>query len=552
MFSLFLPCENRQPVAFLEHFRTSLFPWTLVATGGAGRAPVVTFVPAMHGGAAMWIARAQKQGRNVLGLMAETNGAVTGVKLVRGHLRGTRHFGIKLPKAKAADLESFRPKPFLRLEAGHRIYAAWRLMNEVPIEAAETVANDVAERLGGVSVGHLIPLAGTIHEGFRVELVHLHKDRINVLTDFRPVESEEAPQTRVFVRAADVQAKPLSWLWRGAVLRGALSLLAGPGGVGKSTVAASVAATVTTGGTFPDGTRAALGGVIFCEGEDDPQSVTIPRLQAAGADLTRLVIGPVCDLSQDVAALDEAAKALGETPALLVLSPVRSFFGPESFVETTVRARLAPVLAWAERHGVAVLGVSHPPKGKREIGGGAVWTNAARAGFFVEKDAKRPALRIMTPLKANSGRDDWRLAYSIKGTVLPGGIETSRIVWQQDAGDAAGPMETVDSRVRAVRQAASSPRVPDPPAAQRRYGGNVVMLRQPAAAAVVMQRQAEPAGDVDSWLRGMLANGPRDAGELKRQAELAGYAERTLYRAVKRIGVAIASGGFGRPRVWSL
>lgn len=124
-----------------------------------------------------------------------------------------------------------------------------------------------------------------------------------------------------------------------AVLRGALSLLAGAGGVDKSTVATFIAATVTADGAWPDGSRAKFGGVIFCEGEDDPASVTLPRLKAAGADLSRLAIGSVCDLPVSAAALD----ALGEV-SLLVLSPVRSFFGRESYVEMTVRERSAPVL----------------------------------------------------------------------------------------------------------------------------------------------------------------------------------------------------------------
>ena len=57
---------------------------------------------------------------------------------------------------------------------------------------------------------------------------------------------------------------------------------------------------------------------------------------------------------------------------------------------------------------------------------------------------------------------------------------------------------------------------------------------------------------MDAWLSGALADGPRDAGELKAEAEAAGIPERTLYRAVKRLGVEIAGGGFGRSRVWRL
>ncbi|MEJ2125520.1 MAG: hypothetical protein P8Y47_12140 [Alphaproteobacteria bacterium] len=165
MFSLFAPRDCRQSIAFLEHFRTSLYPWTLVAAGGRGRTPVVTFTPQLHGAASDWIMKMQKQGRNVLLLTAETHGSVTGVKLVRGHLRGTRHFGVKLLPGQTQALEDFTPKPFLRLEAGQRVYVAWRFINEVPIERAEALAARVAGLLGGMSLGHMLPLPGIVTEG---------------------------------------------------------------------------------------------------------------------------------------------------------------------------------------------------------------------------------------------------------------------------------------------------------------------------------------------------------------------------------------------------
>lgn len=498
MFSIFTTRENRLPVAFLEHFRTSSLCWTLVAPGGSGRAPVASFLPQHHGAASAWIAKAQKQRRNVLALMAESYGAVSAVKLVRGHLRGSRHFGVKLSTAKAEALEAFRPAPFLRLEAGQRIYVAWRLFNECSIEAVEATANAVAAKLGGVSIGHLLPIAGTVHEGARVQLIHLLKDRLNVLTDFAAVEA--STEGRAFVRASDVQAKPLSWLWRGAVLRGALSIAFGAGGVGKSTIAATIAATITNGGRFPDGEQATPGGVIFCEGEDDPERVTLPRLVAAGADLSRLVLGPVCDISQGVGALDGAVKALGEVPALLVLSPIKSFFGPESYIDTEVRARLAPVLAWAEKHNIAVLGVAHPRKDKDQMSGAGAWTNTARAGLLVKREKHS---RVLSPLKANSGRDDWKLSYMLEGVELPGGIETSRVVWQSSESET-----------------------------------------QPVSS-VVCRTQLS---DVDSWLAGALARGPRDSVELKVEAKRRAISTGSLYRAVKRLDVTIDKAS----KTWSL
>lgn len=524
LMSLFQSRANKLPTAYLEHLRPFL-PWTLVATGGPGRAPITTFQPNAHGAATAWIAKAQSRKLNVMVCAAELTGPVSGSVLVRGHLRGSRHFGVRLPLSMAAAVEAFNPAPFLRLEAGGTLFLGWRLFNEVPVEAIERVANAVASKLGGVSLGHLFPVAGTLqqHDRARVELIHMFKDRLPMLTDF--LTTTQAAPAPAYVRGDTVEARAVSWLWKDKLPRGALSLVAGPGGVGKSTVAASLAATVTVGGVFPDGSAAVRGGVIFLEAEDDTASITLPRLAAAGADLTRVVVGPVSDLSEGVAALNAARKALAGDCSLLVLSPVRSFFGPESFVETTVRAKLAPVLAWAERHGVAVLGVSHPPKGKRELGGAVTWTNAARAGFFVEKSKGDRSRRVMSPLKANSGRDDWEFGYRIVGVKLPDGIETSRVVWES-AGESHSP------------EAALS--------------GGVVAPQANASVGVVRDHLERADNGPSDWLRRSLEHGPRSATELKASAAAAGIPERTLYRAAKRLGTTTESGGYGRARIWKL
>ena len=65
-----------------------------------------------------------------------------------------------------------------------------------------------------------------------------------------------------------------------------MSIIAGNPGLGKSQIAASIAAIVTTGGLWPvDQQQCKAGSVVFLNGEDDPADTLRPRLQAAGADL---------------------------------------------------------------------------------------------------------------------------------------------------------------------------------------------------------------------------------------------------------------------------
>jgi putative DNA primase/helicase len=59
-------------------------------------------------------------------------------------------------------------------------------------------------------------------------------------------------------------------------------------GTGKTTIAMKMAATVSTGGAWSDGSRCAPGNVIIWSGEDDPTDTLVPRLIASGADRTRV------------------------------------------------------------------------------------------------------------------------------------------------------------------------------------------------------------------------------------------------------------------------
>ena len=55
--------------------------------------------------------------------------------------------------------------------------------------------------------------------------------------------------------AANITPEPISWLWNGWLARGKLHIFAGQAGTGKTTIAIALAATVSLGGRFPDGSR---------------------------------------------------------------------------------------------------------------------------------------------------------------------------------------------------------------------------------------------------------------------------------------------------------
>src|SRR5205809_82697 len=79
--------------------------------------------------------------------------------------------------------------------------------------------------------------------------------------------------------------QPVQWLWPGWLARGVLTLLDGDPGLGKSTLAAELAARVSRGDE-----QQPAAGVLILSAEDDPARVIRPRLEAAGADLRRILL----------------------------------------------------------------------------------------------------------------------------------------------------------------------------------------------------------------------------------------------------------------------
>lgn len=328
-------------------------------------------------------------------------------------------------------------------------------------------------------------------------------------------------------RGDHLKPEPVRWLWPGWLALGKLALLAGAPGTGKTTAALSMAATVTAGGRWPDGSRCPAGDVLIWSGEDDPADTLLPRLVAAGADRSRVYfVDDVMeageprpfDPAHDVPALLAAARQLPELRFILV-DPVVSAVAGDSHKNTEVRRALQPLVDFAAAAGAALLGITHFSKGgagndpASRVVGSIAFTAVARVVMVCAKtqDADGTERRIMARSKSNIGPDDGGFAYTLEQVEALPGIWSSRTVWGLAVEGSA-------------RELLAEPE-PEP---------------------------RGPATDAAEFLRELLALGMCPSKTVREEAEAAGFTWITVRRAADRIGVRKVKGGMESGWYWSI
>lgn len=359
------------------------------------------------------------------------------------------------------------------------------------------------------------------------------------LAESETVKPSQSVGRITYRRALDIQAKPISWLWQGRIARGKVSMLAGNPGLGKSQITASMAAIVSTGGRWPaDGTMCEVGNTLILSAEDDPEDTIRPRLEAAGADLSRVfLLDAVVDVENgllnggeihrafnmkaDLARLEMMVKAIGGA-ALIVIDPITAYLGTtDSHKNAEIRALLSPLADLAGKLGAAVVCVSHLNKDSHgealmRVTGSLAFVAAARAAFVVARDPENDVRRLFLPLKNNVGNDRTGLAFTVESTQLdsPAGlIQTSRVLWES---------ETVATTAeQAMRPQAN------------------------------IEERSE-LDDAKDFLRGLLADGPIPSKQIRADSEGAGHAWRTIQRAQKALGIEAVKESLRGGWVWRI
>jgi biotin operon repressor len=240
------------------------------------------------------------------------------------------------------------------------------------------------------------------------------------------------------------------WCWPGRVPCGQVTVLAAPGGVGKSFFAADLAARVSRGDSMADGTPGARPApVVFIGLEDSPEASTIHRLTAARANLANVIdarespSGTPFDLTADLPWLREVNDRAGGV-RLVVLDTLSAASPCSLTAVATVRNKiLRPLLVFAKDTGAAVLAVHQAKAGT--ISGSKAITDGVRQVLTISRDTADPRVRSLHVEKSNIISDQ---AADVRYTLAGEGCDTA-VEWLCDIGQnhGRGPASNGQARV---------------------------------------------------------------------------------------------------------
>lgn len=357
------------------------------------------------------------------------------------------------------------------------------------------------------------------------------------LDDLAPVASagNDDAGTRhiVLTRASDIKPRPVFWLWKNRLALGTLGLLAGRQGAGKSTLAYWIAARLTRGelyGHYQGKPKA----VLICAAEDAWDFTIVPRLMAAGADLTRIhrvevvsALGAHVGLSLPGDLGEVEKSAIDTDAALMLLDPLMSRLGKlDTHRDAEVRQALEPLVDVCNRVSMSAFGLIHHNKSASTdplqlVMASTAFTAVARSVHTVMRDPDDDtnARRLFGTPKNNLGRDDLpTFSFTISGHP----IDTDEgVAW-------TGRLDWGDEQTATIEDA--------------------------MARAADNSEDKSAVTEAADWLSDYVTSrgGQVPSSDAKKAGRAAGHAERTLKRASQRLALVVSIGGYPRASFWEL
>lgn len=318
---------------------------------------------------------------------------------------------------------------------------------------------------------------------------------------------QEMPELRI-VQMSDIKSEAVDWLWEPYIPYGAITLIQGDGEMGKTTMSLAIAAAVTRGDPLPEASglpkvhRPDGGAVppspksaIVQNGEDSYNRTIKPRLERLRADCGRIY--SIDDGDVALTYMDgRIERAITDTNAkLIIIDPVQAFWGRANMnAANSVRPVLKQLGAVAERTGCAVVLVGHLRKG----GGKTTYRGLGSIDIFAA------ARSVLTVGRADDG-GNIRIAVHSKSNLAPAGPSQS-FGLDPDMG---------------FYWAGESDATADDILSGRRH-----------------TKPENKSAEAQSFIWGILRNGPVPSADILEMAAVRGIAEKTLQRAKTDLGVS--------------
>jgi putative DNA primase/helicase len=313
------------------------------------------------------------------------------------------------------------------------------------------------------------------------------------------------------VRYTSIAATTIDWMWKGYLAIGKLTMLNGEPGSGKSFLSLDIAARVSRGTDWPDGTANSLppSSVLVLTEEEDPSDTIKPRFLAAGGDPANLIMlnvgeGSHFQIEKDTPKLRKMLMEVTPPVRLLILDPVLDYTKINKDKDDEVRTALNTLKGLAKDLGAAVLGINHLNKKTDQgaihrVAGARGWVSYARLNFLVGlKDGMRHLVTLKTNIVKNMGSFAFTLADVVAndGSLTITGIPVVR--WQ-----GKGELTPDDLMTRAAGA-----------------------------------KEAENPNEIITGLQDILKDGKwRSAEWVIRQADDRGWQKRSVQRAADKMGI---------------
>lgn len=235
----------------------------------------------------------------------------------------------------------------------------------------------------------------------------------------------------------DIAAEEQAWLFRDLIPRGSVTILAGSGGSGKSTLSRTLALSAMTGATLIDPFRLVCGkDKVLLISQEDNAAVCLRNMKTIWGSMSQvaldeamrerllLVTSPLKLLSPDEAKQPQRTSAFNallvlcqtHKPILVIVDTVRRAGGMVNENDSVWAGEMMGALqAFAEASGGAVLAIHHAAKTSEQdrvvVRGSSALVDEARAAWTLAK--LDDGTRILKNTKMNLGKEHGQITLSM-------------------------------------------------------------------------------------------------------------------------------------------